>query len=208
MMSDSNFYEKIKDNPPIDLEEGEKIVGCIGYIVKDVDGGFIALSQYFPTAVREGCTQEKAVRDLVLAIQSLMETEEEKEIYLKDETEVPRWLAKKAIANFIKENPRCTTSDIIYELELDPLYVTDLLRELTKEEVVFSKEIESKKKIYKVAKLYKRGEVSHNDAKNDVARYIQNCRGCLTGDIAFDLELDPFYVIEIIAELYGINKEE
>jgi len=66
------------------------------------------------------------------------------EIYLRDETEIPHELAKKVVANYIKDHPKCLTSDIIFGLKLDPEYVISILGELTKEGLVHQVDLNKK----------------------------------------------------------------
>lgn len=50
--------------------------------------------------------------------------------------------AKKLIQEYIEKKPGCITSDIIMKLELDPMQVMGILKELKEEDLVQAKDVE------------------------------------------------------------------
>lgn len=90
-----------------------KIEECVSVHVNRV------LPEMLETCLNEAV--EKKVRELI-------ERQEEGEAISL--VSIPREEAIKKIKSYIDEYPDCTTSDIIYELGLDPVLVLDVLDEL------------------------------------------------------------------------------
>ena len=73
---------------------------------------------------------------------------EEKEKHVETEVtelkEIPERKATTLIENYVKSHPRCLTSDIIFDLKLDPDLVLEILSKLEKAKKVRGESIESK----------------------------------------------------------------
>lgn len=105
-------------------------------IREDIKASIIHLLKSDKEFVKEIFSSVEIEKDTIQEIvMSALKTEFhlpiEKETSLK---KISKEKAKKQIQEYVENNAGCKTSDIILELELDPLQVTEILKELQKEQ--------------------------------------------------------------------------
>ena len=92
----------------------------------------------FPHLVSEITGKTKFVK-----IESVEKTDVDEPEEIIELKKIPKDKAIELIKSYVEKHPACRTSDIIYDLELDPDLVLDCLNELEKEKKIRGKEIDT-----------------------------------------------------------------